>query len=406
MWHKNTRRDRRMRNIALIILITFPIGLFSQSTFEHEFGGKLPDFGKSAIETKENGFLILGESYSFTNGSQDIYIQKSDKKGLPMWIKNYGGKHKDYAGDVLRLKENGYIIVGTTDNYGITETPNVYILRINENGDTIWTKSYGTDFGDYGYSIVESNNNDYLITGMTFEYSTGKRHILLLKIDSNGNQKWIKNIKYPNSYVAEKIINTHDNNYLILAKVPEMAGLPNCTHLRILKINNQGDTLWTEKVENKCYLQANCIKLTSDNGYIISGTSIGNITGKSFSSDIYLIKLNLKGKIEWKKQYGGNDYDFGHGVVQTSDLKYLILGETYRNENYNNYKDLVLYKVDISGEFIWSRTYESNGIKLGNSLIETKDFGFLICGTLNNNDELKEDEIFLLKVDKEGNLTK
>jgi hypothetical protein len=400
MWHKT----ERMKQIALVIIIIFPIRVFSQITFEHEIGGKLPDFGICAIETKENGFLILGESYSFTHGSQDIYIQKTDKNGLPIWSKNYGGKHAAYAGGVLQLKEEGYIIVGTTENYGNSETPNVYILRINENGDTIWTKSYGTNFGDYGYSITKSDNNDYLITGMTFEYSTGKRHILLLKIDSNGNQIWIKNIKYPNSYVAEKIINTHDENYLILAKVPEMAGLPNCTHLRILKINNQGDTLWTEKIENRCYLQADCIKLTSDNGYIISGTSIGNITDNSFSSDIYLIKLNSKGNIEWQKQYGGNDYDFGHDVVQTSDLKYLILGETYRNENYNNYKDLVLYKVDSEGEIIWSRTFESNGIKLGNSLIETKDSGFLICGTLNNNDGLKEDEIFLLKVDKKGKM--
>jgi len=400
MWHKT----ERMKRIVFFIIIIFPLRVFSQSTFEHEIGGKLPDYGISAIETSENGFLILGESNSSTNGSQDIYIQRTDNKGLPIWSKNYGGKYDDYAGGLLRLKENGYIIVGTTENYGTSETPNVYVLRINENGDTIWAKSYGTDFGDYGYSITESDNNDYLITGMTFEYSTGERHILLLKIDSNGNQKWIKNIKYSNSYVAAKIINTNDNNYLILAKVPEMAGMPNCTHLRIIKINNQGDTLWAEKIENRCYLQADCIKSTSDNGFIISGTSIGKITDKSFSSDIYLIKLNAKGKIEWQKQYGGNDYDFGHDVVQTSDFKYLILGETYRNENYDNYKDLILYKVDSEGETIWSRTFESNEIKLGSSLIETKDFGFLICGTLNNNDGLKEDEIFLLKVDKEGRL--
>ncbi len=396
------QKIEHMKYIAIIIIIIFPIRVFSQLTFEHEIGDKLPDFGVSAIETKEKGFLILGESYSFTNGSQDIFIQKTDNKGLPIWSKNYGGMHNEYAGGVLRIKESGYIIVGTTENYGTSKTPNVYVLRINEDGDTLWTKSYGTDFGEYGYSITESDNKDFLITGMAFEFSTSKRHILLLKIDSNGNQKWIKNIKFSKSYVAEKIINTNDNNYLILAKVPEMAGLPNCTHIRLLKINNQGDTLWTKKIENKCYLQAEGTKLTSDNGFIISGTSIGENTDASLSTDICLIKVNGKGEIEWQKQYGGNDYDFGHDVIQTSDLEYLILGETYRNENSNNYKDLVLYKVNCEGEIIWSRIFNSKGRKIGNSLIETKDFGFLICGTQNNNDGLKEDEILFMKVDKEG----
>ena len=348
---------------------------------------------------------MIGESYSFTNGSSDVYIVKTDEKGNKLWARHYGGKNSDYAYDIKQTSDNNYIIVGATVNFGEKETPNVYLLKLDSSGDTLWTKTYGTDFGDYGYSIVESHDKSFIITGMTDDYSKGKQNLLVLKTDKYGNQSWFKNYKLNSSYIGKSIIQTTDNNYIVLADKPEYGGQIIDSHLRLFKINQLGDTLWTKIIKNKYSFQAGNIIQTQDKGFVIMGTSVGDSSNKLGATDIYLIKTNDNGYIEWMKNYGEKDYDFGHYVIQTSDSNYVLVGETYRNENYNNYKDLVLYKVDNKGEVIWTRTFKSKGIKLGSSLCETSDSGLLIGGTLNNNDGINVDEMFLLKVDKMGNLT-
>jgi hypothetical protein len=393
-----------MKAMIILILWTLPFEIFCQTTFEKEFGGRLPDYGRSAIEASDKGYIIVGESYSFTNGSKDIYITKTDKRGIKIWDKHYGGKNADYAYDVKLTSDGNYVVIGATDNFGEEETPNIYLLKIDNHGDTLWTKTYGTGFGDYGYSIIESYDKSLVITGMSDRNSNGKKNLIVLKTDKNGNERWLKTYEPEESYIGKCIIQTNDSDYIVLSDKPEYGGQMINSYLKLIKISPSGDTLWTKTIKHQQSFQAANIIQTHDNGFIICGTSSGNSSNKRGATDIYLIKTDNSGNVKWMRSYGGNDYDLGHGVTQASDSDYVIVGETYRNENYNNYKDMVLYKVDNAGSMIWSRTFKSKGIELGNTIIETSDSGLLIGGTLNNNDGLKENDVFLLKVDKDGML--
>lgn len=394
-----------MSKIINILILLIPLQAFDQSTFEKIFGGELSDYGHCAIQTNDEGSIVIGDSFSFSNGSEDIYIVKTDKYGIKVWDKHYGGLNSDHAYDVKQTSDDGYVVVGSTDDFGKKESTNVYILKLNSIGDTLWTKTYGTDFGDYGYSIIESIDKGFIITGMTYDFSTGKQNLLILKTDKFGNQRWIKIYKCDNSYVGKSIIPTNDDNYIILSHKPEFGGQIIDSHLRLFKINQLGDTLWTKVIKNGYSFQAGNIIQTKDNGYLVSGTSTGDSSEKPGATDIYLVSLNSKGETLWVKYFGTKDHDFGRHVIQTKDLNYVVVGDSYRNENNKTFTDLVIFKVKRDGSNIWSKDYKSKGYKIPSSVCETKDLGLLIGGTINQNGITKQDDILLLKLDKFGNLT-
>ena len=381
-----------MSKFINIFILLFSFQAYSQSTFEKRFGGELPEYGHCAIQTNDEGSLIIGDN------SDDIYIVKTDKNGIKKWDKHYGGRNSDHAYDIKQTSDNGYIIVGSTDDFGKNESTNVYILKLNSLGDTLWTKAYGTDFGDYGYSIIESFDKGFILTGMTYDFSTGKQNLLILKTDKYGNQVWMKIYECKNSYVGKSLIPTNDGNYIILADKPEFGGQIIDSHLRLFKINQLGDTLWTKVIKKGYSFQAGNIIQTKDNGYVISGTSIGDSSNKPYATDIYLVSLNSKGETIWMKNYGTKDNDSGHHVIQTRDSNYVVVGDSYRKE-----RNIIIFKVKRDGNIIWSRTNESAGFKLPNSICETKDLGLLIGGTINNNNR-NYDDMLLLKLDKFGNL--
>lgn len=387
-----------MSKIINVLILLCPLQAFSQSTFEKIFGGELPEYGHCAIQTNDQGSLVIGDD------SEGIYIVKTDKNGIKKWDKHYGGRNSDHAYDVKQTSDNGYIVVGSTDDFGKNQSTNVYILKLNSIGDTLWTKAYGTDFGDYGYSIIESFDYGFIITGMTYDFSTGKQNLLILKTDKYGNQVWIKIYKCGNSYIGKSIIPTNDGNYIILADKPELGGQIINSHLRLFKINQSGDTLWTKVIKKGYSFQAGNIIQTNNNSYLICGTSIGDSSNKPGATDIYLVSLNSKGETIWMKNYGTKDYDFGRHVIQTKDLNYVIVGDYYRHENNDTFTDLVIIKVKREGSIIWSKNYKSKGYKKPSSVCETKELGLLIGGTINNNDGIKQDDLWLLKVDKFGNL--
>ena len=388
-----------MSKIINVLILLCPLQAFSQSTFEKIFGGvELPEYGHCAIQTNDEGNILIGE-----DGSEDIYIVKTDKNGIKIWDKHYGGRNSDHGYDVKQTSDNGFIVVGSTDDFGKNESTNVYILKLNSIGDTLWTKAYGTDFGDYGYSIIESLDKGFILTGMTYDFSTGMQNLLILKTDKYGNQVWMKVYKCKNSYVGKSIIPTNDGNYIILTDKPELGGQIINSHLRLFKINQSGDTLWTKVIKKGYSFQAGNIIQTKDNGYLLSGTSIGDSSNKDYATDIYLVSLNSKGETIWMKNYGNKDSDFGRHVIQTKDLNYVVVGDSYRHENNNTFTDLVIFKVKRDGSIIWSKTNKSVGYKIPGSVCETKDLGLLIGGTLNNNNR-SYDDMFLLKIDKFGNL--
>jgi len=272
--------------------------------------------GRSIQATPEGGYIVAG----YRTG--DVFLVKTDANGDTVWTRSYGGVDRDFGYSVLQTSDGGYIIAGRTESFGAGKY-DIYLIKTDANGDTIWTKTYGGAEDDYGYSIQALSCRGYIITGYTKSYGMGGSDVYLIKTDSNGDTLWTKTYGGPYDEEGWEVQETTDGGYIIAGHTYSF-GSGNADVL-LIKTNANGDTLWTKTYGGTGNDLGFSIKETFDSGYVITGYTYSFGAG---SRDVYLIKINRYGDLIWTRTYGGVHKDCSYSVQQTSDGGYIITGWT------------------------------------------------------------------------------
>ncbi len=234
-----------------------------------------------------------------------------------------------------------------------------------------WTRTYGGVGFDAGRCVEQTDDGGYVITGYTRSFGAGESDLWLLKTDPLGDTVWTKIYGSKNRDWGFRVRQTFDGAYIILGGTfPVDSGLP-ITWL--LKTDFLGDTLWTQTYEGtgSWGQGGNWIEQTTDNGYIITGRK---------HSDLWLVKLDSLGEILWERSYGGEWYDEGHCVQEASDGGYIVTGYTSSLEEYGH--DLWLLKVDDQGDTLWTAAFDDieGGASEGFVVREKEDGDYMISG--------------------------
>ena len=288
-----------MRKLYLLLPILFLIywGCEDEKedepiTFVKTFGGSNYDVGRSVQQTTDGGYIITGNTKSFGNGS-DVWLIKTNSNGNEEWNQTFGGSDWDFGWSVQQTSDGGYIITGITSSFGNGDD-DVWLIKTDSNGDEIWNQTFGGSGRDEGYSVQQTTDGGYIITGYTSSFGSGDTDVWLIKTDSNGNEEWNQTLGGSNSD-------------------------------------------WSESVQQ-----------TTDGGYVITGGT------ESFGNgdwDVWLIKTDSNGNEEWNQTFGGSNWEYGHSVQQSTDGGgYIIVGET--TSFGNGYSDVWLIKTDPQGNTV------------------------------------------------------
>ena len=293
-----------------------------------------------------------------------------------MWTKTYGGTDYDVGYSVQQTSDEGYVITGYTASFG-AGSKDIWLIKTNSEGDTLWTKTYGEKGNDYGESVQQTFDGGFIVTGWIADSSVWgwENGLLLVKTDDNGNTLWIKN--YTGLGNAGKFVQqTTDTGYVI-------TGLWGGS-LMLIKADKSGDLEW-EKTYG--FGMGYSVQQTSEGGYIIAGGS----------SDVKLIKTNAQGDTLWFKTFGGAFSDWGHSVQQTTDGGYIIAGVTQTND-IPSY-DAIVIKTDSSGNALWTKTFgEAEHYEAFRSVQQTSDGEYIVTGAKGN-----YPNVWLMKLDLFGN---
>jgi len=155
-------------------------------TFERTYGGTGYDYGNSVQETQDGGYIIAGVTESFGAGEYDVYLIKTDSIGDTIWTKTYGGTDDDFGYSVQETQDGGFIIAGRTSSFG-AGNGDVYLIKTDAVGATVWTKTYGGTDDDGGCSVQETQDGGFIIAGWTNSFGAGWEDVYLIKTDSLGN---------------------------------------------------------------------------------------------------------------------------------------------------------------------------------------------------------------------------
>src|SRR3989339_870963 len=143
----------------------------------------------SIKQTPDGGFIIAGYTFPRASSHSLVYIIRIDANGDTMWSRTFGGTKNDWARDILVTSDSGYVVCGATESFGAGGS-DVYLLRLDKNGNLAWSKTFGTEANDGGYSICQTLDGGFVVTGYTNDY----QDVYLVKTDTNGNAVWTKTI--------------------------------------------------------------------------------------------------------------------------------------------------------------------------------------------------------------------
>ena len=354
--------------------------------WEKFFGGSELDEGFDVKETPDGGFIIVGYTYSFGAGGSDVYIVKTDGDGNEQWSKTYGDVYDDEAQSVVVTSDNGYVVVGTKR---VSEyDTDIYILRLNTGGDTIWTRTYGSMVWDHAYDVEVTSDGNYVLAG-SYTIAYNFRDVCLLKFDDNGDTLWLKTYGTSNFEYGYSVIQTSDGGYAITG-YRNISGTGNY-YIYILRTDSNGDTLWTKIHGDTDDDEGYEILEEPGGGFTIVGQweTDGNI-------DVCLLKTDDDGNEVLKRSYGGSVGDHGHSIQHTANGGYIIAGRSFSYGEGNG--DIYLIRTDGNGDLAWTGTYGGSGYDCAFSICPTSDGKYVVVGYKDQRPSSSYD-VWMLKVE-------
>ena len=153
--------------------------------WNQSYGGNGTDIIRSIVLTG-NGYLLAGNTNSYGNGNNDIFIIKVDQAGVQQWSQTYGGNGTDVGRSISKVVDGGYIITGYTDSFGNSSSFNIWLIKIDENGNLIWDKTYGENGDDRALDGHQTLDGGYVLTGFSDSNSNNTPSIIIIKTDKDG----------------------------------------------------------------------------------------------------------------------------------------------------------------------------------------------------------------------------
>ena len=383
-------------------------------------GGTLNELASSVISFSDGTYAVVGYSQSIdgdiqttkTTSQYDFWVLKFDSSDTLLWQKTYGGSNDEKAYKAINTSDNGFAIAGynkstdgdLTNNEGFED---VFILKLDTDGNILWQTTTGFSGTDQGFSLIETSDGGYFIGGiLDVTSSNGEgnssakaKHAggdyWAIKLDKSGNLEWTKFFGGSNTDTCNDLIETDDGYILVGSSDSNDIDISNnkgSYDFWIVKINKKGTLLWEKSFGGSEIDEAHAITKTYDGNFIIAGdtrSSDQDITINNGGADVWVIKINTDGELLWEKNFGGSSFDVARSISKTSDNGYIISGSSrsldngFTNQGQN---DAWLLKISSEGNQEWQQTIGGSNIDVLYDAIQLNNETYIAVGESSSSD--------------------
>lgn len=356
-----------------------------------------------------NKFLItLCLVFLFSCSDDDGNNEKFN--GQVQWIKTFGGTELEGIKGVCATSDGGVVVVGNTKSNDGTITDkryleeDIWLSKYDVNGNLLWSKTYGGNLDDLGYSVIENTDSSLTIAGYSkssdgdVPSNEGMHDFFIFKTDASGNLIWKKSYGFMSHDHAHKIISTSDGGYFVTG-FADYSGLSGRSILHGvgeyygIKLNSLGEKEWDVYFGGTMNDRVYDVVETNDEGFIMVGYSESSdfdVTDNHGSYDYWVIKLNSSGSLVWKKSFGGSGLDQAYGIAKSINNTYLITGTSNSTDGdisqINGNNDVWVICIDDNGVKLWDESYGGTNFDVSNSIRKMSNGNFVISGHTISND--------------------
>ena len=169
----------------------------------------------SVVEATDGGYVVAGSVHSCELANRDVLILKFDADGDLLWRKNYGGSISEYAHAIDQTSDGGYIVAGRSRSFGGGYNTDVWVIKLDSSGVIAWQKIFGGNLFDRAYSVQQTVDGGYILAGATQSFGAGGDDIWLIKLGSNGVMQWQKTYGGSDSDIAYSVQQSSDSGYIV-----------------------------------------------------------------------------------------------------------------------------------------------------------------------------------------------
>lgn len=359
-----------------------------RKTWELSYGSSVDERTYDIVQTPDGGYAAVGYVSSAVSANTDIYLLKIDSLGDSLWSKTYGGASYDEGYALINTLDGGLVMTGYSyRSNGVKNSNDIALVKTDASGNQIWAFYFGDTLNETGLDVKQTSDGGFIIAGNKENY------IYLVKTNAQGNLVW----EHPyedtfalySGFNAYSVVQASDGGYLVAGQVY----YPNeSSDAYLMKVGATGNFIWERFFDGGYYNEEfRSISRTSDGNYILTG---------SLNENIYLAKVNASGTVIWDNEFGDIEFtEQSYAAVQTPDGGYLITGTCYDNLYDKGYQ-LYLIKTDPSGNTLWDYNFGDYDYDYGYSGIPTSDGGYIACGLMY--DYYLGNNLFIVKTDRDG----
>ena len=393
------------------------------------YGGSKNDVAQSVVKTIDGGYAVLGHSQSNngdlkdkTNESFDFWVMKFTANNSLLWSKTFGGTEDDRGNDIIQTADGGFAILGFTQSSNGDVIQNngskdFWIAKLTRTGTLTWQKSFGFSGSDYGTSIIQTNDNGYLLTGVIDVTASGgegnsrtsQRHaggdVWAVKLSAVGNFEWSKYFGGSFTDTAFGVEKTADNGFIIVGSSDsddvDISDNKGSYDFWVLKISSSGTLLWEKSFGGTEIDEARAITSTTDGNFIIVGdtrSSDVNVSNNNGAADLWMLKISPEGNLLWEKTIGATGFDVARSVSKSQDNGFIISGSSrssdggYTNQGQN---DAWVLKTDANGNILWQKTVGGTEIDFFYDAVELNNLEIIAVGeSSSSNGDIEENKGF------------
>jgi hypothetical protein len=375
---------------ALVVFSLLFHNAFSQVKFQRTYGGNGYDDGRCVKQTYDGGYIIAGSTSSFGAGLSDILLLKVDSLGNPLWAKTFGGANIDRGYSLDITNDSGFVICGFTNNFG-SGGYDIYLIRTDSLGNASWTKTYGGNDWDFGFSIKQTPDGGFIIAGDSYSGVSGYRNPEIIKTDNAGNLQWKKELTIYNDEYVNTIGITNNNQYVV-AGYSFLVNRTNSEDVVVHKLDSNGDSLWTKFIGDSTDEEVFSLLMLQDNSFVMVGSNLDTNNLNNL-----MIRLSENGDSLLYKLLSPDEDEVTYDVSNVND-DLIICG--YTTTFGGGGKDFFITKTDTLGNVLLpaGQTYGALGDEIAYSVRTTSDGGYILCGSTTGYGPGPE-AVFLVKVD-------
>jgi uncharacterized delta-60 repeat protein len=177
-------------------------------------GGFGNESGYKVIETSDGGFTVAGTTTSYGSGSTDMFIVKTNSSGMVLWSRAIGGPGYDGANSLIQLSDGSFVAAGSTMSYGAGNY-DMYVVKFSSAGQINWTRTIGGSGYEFASSLVQVSDGGFIVSGSTESFGAGGSDFYTIKLNSSGVIQWQKTIGGSGDDYGYTVINTADGGFCI-----------------------------------------------------------------------------------------------------------------------------------------------------------------------------------------------